>query len=115
MEDKIRASESSSLTPGIRYFDRSGNPMEMEDWARSFEDTRGRRIGRNRLPTGVRVSTVWLGLDHRFGEGPPLIFETMIFGLKRPHEPMWRYTTEAEARKGHWKALCFARKEIGNR
>lgn len=28
----------------------------------------------------VRVSTVFLGLDHSFGEGPPLLFETMVFG-----------------------------------
>jgi hypothetical protein len=27
-----------------------------------------------------RVSTVFLGLDHRFGEGKPLLFETMVFG-----------------------------------
>lgn len=28
----------------------------------------------------VRVSTVFLGLDHSFGEGQPLLFESMIFG-----------------------------------
>lgn len=29
----------------------------------------------------VRVSTVFLGIDHRFGgDGPPVLFETMIFG-----------------------------------
>lgn len=25
------------------------------------------------------VSTVFLGLDHSFGGGPPILFETMIF------------------------------------
>jgi len=30
---------------------------------------------------GVRVSTVFLGVDHSFGiGGPPILFETMIFG-----------------------------------
>jgi hypothetical protein len=30
---------------------------------------------------GVRISTVFLGLDHRFHEpGPPILWETMIFG-----------------------------------
>lgn len=29
----------------------------------------------------VRISTVFLGLDHNhFGAGPPVLFETMIFG-----------------------------------
>lgn len=29
----------------------------------------------------VRVSTVFLGLDHRhFGDGPPILWETMVFG-----------------------------------
>lgn len=53
------------------------------------------------------VSTVWLGLDHNFFGGPPLIFETMVFanddGVKAlDHEfDMRRYATEAEAREGH--------------
>ena len=35
----------------------------------------------NGQPIGeVRVSTVFLGLDHSFGVGPPLLFETMVFG-----------------------------------
>jgi hypothetical protein len=30
---------------------------------------------------GVEVSTVFLGMDHNFwDEGPPLLFETMVFG-----------------------------------
>lgn len=34
---------------------------------------------------GIRVSTVFLGIDHRFNEdGPPILFETMIFG--GPHD-----------------------------
>ena len=33
------------------------------------------------VPLGnVEVSTVFLGINHRFGEGPPLLFETMVFG-----------------------------------
>ena len=34
----------------------------------------GRAIGE------VRVSTVFLGLDHSLGVGPPMLFETMVFG-----------------------------------
>lgn len=28
----------------------------------------------------ITISTIFLGLDHRFGEGPPILFETMVFG-----------------------------------
>ncbi|CDT54045.1 conserved hypothetical protein [Vibrio coralliirubri] len=39
----------------------------------------------------VVVSTVFLGLDHRhFGEGHPILFETMIFGGK-DNDAQWRY------------------------
>ena len=49
---------------------------------------------------GVRVSTVFLGLDHQGGEGPHLLFETMIFG--GPHDQdQARYPTWAEAEAGH--------------
>lgn len=27
-----------------------------------------------------RISTVFLGLDHSFGDGPPVLWETMVFG-----------------------------------
>lgn len=49
---------------------------------------------------GVRVSTVFLGLDHSFGSGPPLLFETMVFGGKLDGE-MDRYHTWQEAETGH--------------
>lgn len=31
------------------------------------------------LRPDYRVSTVFLGIDHNWGEGPPLLFETMVF------------------------------------
>ena len=52
----------------------------------------------------VHVSTVWLGLDHSYDGGPPLIFETMVFGGGLDLE-MERYSTEAEALAGH-AAMC---------
>ena len=32
------------------------------------------------------VSTVFLGLDHQFGKGPPILWETMVFGGKHNHD-----------------------------
>jgi len=48
-------------------------------WARSFEDAEARRVARTEFPDGTLVSTVFLGIDHQFDDGPPLLFETMIF------------------------------------
>lgn len=48
----------------------------------------------------IMVSTVFLGLNHQFGNGPPLLFETMVFGGELDQE-MDRYSTWDEAIKGH--------------
>jgi hypothetical protein len=47
------------------------------------------------------VSTVFLGLDHNIlGMGPPVLFESMIFGGKYDGE-MQRYTSYLDAKDGH--------------
>ena len=57
------------------------------------------------------VSTVWLGIDHGWGDGPPQIFETMVFEVKDDvaqmghDEQCERYATEKEALVGHNKVL----------
>jgi len=81
-------------------------PAELMEWARWFE-TGNRILGQDKIGD-VLVSTVFLGLDHSFGDGPPLLWETMIFGGK--HEGYQeRYSTKAEAQAGHSKALALAR------
>ena len=34
----------------------------------------------------VQISTVFLGSDHNFGFGPPILWETMVFGGKLDQE-----------------------------
>ena len=53
---------------------------------------------------GVKVSTVFLGIDYSFEDNLPLLFETMVFGGKHD-EDLWRYSTWEEAEKGHADAL----------
>jgi|SRR6185503_9265685 len=69
------------------------------EWARWFEDFEGRRVACDEIGD-VRVSTVFLGLDHQYGDGPPLLFETMVFGGPLDGE-MDRYSTWDEAAAGH--------------
>lgn len=75
-------------------------------WAKWFENAK-RHIARDDpFPGMVHVSTVFLGTDHAFGQGPPLFFETMVFGGPL-HEEMDRYETWDAAELGH--ALMLAR------
>ena len=68
-----------------RYFDPQGNPISVEEWSHLFESRMYGsddwwRVGETEVGDR-RVSTVWLGLDHNYwGDGPPLIFESMAFG-----------------------------------
>lgn len=90
------------------YYDRQGNPMTLTEWAQSFETRQGqRRVAETTLANGRWVSTVWMGLDHSFGSGPPLIFETMVFASPddRADLDCDRYSTEAEALVGHQR-MC---------
>lgn len=81
-------------------------PVDLMTWARWFE-TANRRVNRTERD-GVAVSTVFLGTDHRFTEdGPPLIFETMIFG--GPEDQYTdRCSTWDEAVAMHAKACALA-------
>lgn len=56
----------------------------------------------------IYISTVFLGFDHGFGDGPPVLFETMVFGGSLDQE-MDRYCTWEEAEAGHeimtWRVM----------
>lgn len=93
------------------YFDRDGNPLpgtlreQTLEWARLRSDHDYCVIGHEDvlLPSGraVWVSTVWLGLDHSFGFGPPVVFETMIFENGMADIYCQRYATATDAEQGH--------------
>jgi hypothetical protein len=81
-------------------------PVELEVWA-CWVETADRRV-RDTARDDVRVSTVFLGLDHSFGHGPPLLFETMLF-VMGSEQGCERYCTWAEAEAGHkrWVKQTF--------
>lgn len=79
---------------------------DLVTWGKWFE-TNNRQVAKDTIGD-VRISTVFLGLDHRFGDGPPLLFETMIFG--GPHsDHQTRASTWDEAEKQHAEALAMVR------
>ena len=82
------------------YYDQDGNPvMDTLVWAKLFEDENYRQVAYDQIGQ-VKISTVWLGLDHSFGSGPRLIFETMVFGGAHDEEQV-RYSTKEQALAGH--------------
>lgn len=91
-------------------------PIKVQDlieWAKWYE-TADRRVALDKVH-GYRVSTVFLGIDHSFGEDHvPLIFETMVFAedveTDWSGELMYRYRTWDEAAEGH-KMVVSAIKE----
>lgn len=86
------------------HYNKDGTPLELLEWARLFEDTDYRRIGDDEIQhRGIRVSTVWMGMNHRFTPGRPLIFETMLFVADGDPDDLgcWRWSTQAEALAGH--------------
>lgn len=94
--------------------DEDGNPKRERDdlkWAMWFEYSHRSKGKDNRILAqdhigSVRVSTVFLGLDHAFPPNPkkPVLWETMIFGGEHD-DWMRRYCTRAEAIIGHNEAV----------
>lgn len=52
---------------------------DLETWAIWFEKGEWRVVAKTEMRPGYMVSTVFLALDHSFGHGPPVLWETMIF------------------------------------
>lgn len=63
-------------------------------------EKKNRRIAFTEIDA-VQVSTVFLGIDHSFGDDDePILFETMVFGGDH-NESCYRYATKKEALIGH--------------
>lgn len=83
-------------------YDINGNPITFDEFRKIR--TLNKRVALDNID-GVEVSTVWLGFNHQYGDGPPLIFETMIFGCSGDLDGYQeRYSTLEQAQQGHKKA-----------
>ena len=80
--------------------------VDMMTWAVWFQKAE-RIVAKSDVADGIIVSTVFLGMDHSFMGGPPLVFETMCFGPNGEigDAPFDRYSTWREAEIGHMKAV----------
>lgn len=94
--------------------DANDQPVRCDDvivWGKWFETAE--RIVKKTVSAadGWRVSTVFLGLDHSFTHGEPVLWETMIFG--GPHDGFQdRYTSRQDAVAGHERAVELAQSVV---
>lgn len=93
-----------------RYILDGKKPVECEDlleWAMWMENG-PHAVAKNRIAYKdviVIISTVFLGLDHQFGFGKPLLFETKVFGGPLDGRTR-RYHTWDEAERGHQEVFA---------
>jgi hypothetical protein len=79
----VNNKSSAKKVPKMNYIlDDDGNPRpepNLIKWAMWFEKT-DRSVAQTKIGEAV-VSTVFLGVDHNFNPtGPPILWETMVFG-----------------------------------
>jgi hypothetical protein len=79
--------------------------LEWAAWMQTADRTVSNDYDEGDPDRQVRVSTVFLGLDHSFGIGdPPILWETLVFGGPLDGE-MQRYSSHEAALIGH-QAMC---------
>lgn len=92
--------------------DERGTPVlepDLMTWARWMEDFYfdQRRVARTEVGD-VHVSTVFLGADYNWSGGPPILYETMIFGGEYDQYQR-RHHTRAEAVASHDQIVAALR------
>jgi len=95
---------------GKYILDDKGEPHKEKNlmkWAKWYENSGQARIVAKTCVGNAEVSTVFLSLDHSFGNGPPMLYETMIFNSEDNEFGSYleRYSTRAEAEAGHTRIV----------
>jgi hypothetical protein len=90
------------MESGYWILDENNTPQRVDarTWSEWFGVVSNRTVAYTQITSSVFVSTVFIGLDHQFGKGPPLLFETMIFHDDDGRE-QWRYSTWEDAKINH--------------
>lgn len=96
----------------MRCYARDGSEITLDQWMELIANLDYKRVALTEFPDGTTISTVWLGMDHQWGDGPMQIFETMVFGSALD-QSQWRYASEEQALRGHAETLELVRLELG--
>lgn len=83
-----------------KLFDRELTAEELEH---------NRKAKKKKLELGgvpIKLSTIFLGIDHNYtDDGPPILWETMMFGVDHTDFGQHRYHNDTQALKGHMLLL----------
>jgi hypothetical protein len=101
------------------YLDEMGEPVgvpfgdpKLYAWweVRDEPGPRNRRVASDTVGH-LWVSTVFLSIDHQFGMGPPVLWETMIFNNRTGESDLYceRYTSREEAERRHVEIVGLLR------
>lgn len=82
-----------------RFFDRECREVTVDEWCDLTEDASYRRVA-DTTRNGVRVSTIWFGIDNGVSPGVPLLFETLVVDAGGVAD-RFRWSTLSAARAGH--------------
>jgi hypothetical protein len=101
--------------PHLYILDATGKPVPATNllrWGEWFERA-NRTVEKDEID-GHFISTVFLGIDHNFlGEGPPILWETMVFDPDGKALDQIRYNSLDAARNGHKAAVdAFRRRHL---
>ena len=98
---------------GKYILDAAGKPQLVDDvalWAIWFEVSSNRVVAQTNVGE-QQVSTVFLGLDHNFdGDGPPVLWESMIFKALDGDDRQQRYSSRDDAVVGHEELVETAKR-----
>ena len=86
------------------------HPIEcgVQEWAAWCQKHHDRRsLGRTTIGKAL-VSTTFLGLDHSYGQGHPILWETMVFDPQEAGDSVYceRYTSREAAAQGHARVVA---------
>lgn len=100
------------------HYDKDGARLTLFEFIALFDNEEYCRVALDEIAGVGTLSTVWLGIDHNFCGGAPLIFETMAFSVERDRVLndwfqkallQYRYSTLDDAIAGHAQILAHLR------
>lgn len=82
---------------------------DLEFWSIWHLSDERRKVRQQTFPNAqgqeIYVSTVFLGTNHQFGDGPPVLWETMVWVGDEHLDFCWRYTSREAAIAGHARVV----------
>lgn len=95
--------------------DKDNKPVQCstKEYCEWEEKNPNKKVVKQETINKTRISTVFLGLDHRFNGKVPVLWETMIFSDDVDYDQYQnRYTTYEDALKGHEEILNYVKNGI---